>query len=180
VADFRSAAFRSRPFSVDLDGTEYWFPSVTAATWLSCLAESNWPRAVLGLAEAESFDTFADQAATGARRPADMPRLARAALAEAAGRPWWEAERLSATALEQPGVLGTVLAKGVDPSRMTLAAFLAVIWSAITQGAEKSERMRIEAELSVPPPEALEEADDAFDMTATVQQMRNIPGVRVG
>lgn len=105
-----------------------------------------------------------------------LVQLGHAALAEAAGRPWWEAERLIGT-LSSDAVLGTLLMRGCDPSRMTLAALLSAVWTLLMEGRkDDAARAMLEAELTMPPPEAAGEAPED-DMSSMVAAMRAMPGV---
>jgi hypothetical protein len=181
VADFSSAAFRDTPVEVELNGRAYAFPVLSAQRWLTMLADKRrWAVLVLHHAEPESYEAFLDEAEAGRASAEDLARLARMVLAESAGRPWWEAERLCNAVLTSPMLTGDVLSRGVDPGRLTLAAFLAVVWTRATQGAKQTDRMQLEAELMAPPPEALQDMDDAMDLTSMAQMFRGMQGARVG
>lgn len=181
MADFSSAVFRDTPVTVTQDGRDYVFPVLTAQQWLAAMAQrERWPVLVLHHADADSIETFLDEAEAGRADADALLRLARAVLAESAGRPWWEAERLCVLALSRPELLGEVLSRGVDPARMTIAAFLAVLWSRVVQGVSETERMAAQAQLSAPPPEALPEMGDDMDLTAMAQMFRGMQGARVG
>ena len=140
----------------------------------------SWPVRVLHQAETDSYEAFLDRVETGEADPAALLRLARAVLSEAAGRPWWEAERLCMTVISNPALTGEVLSRGVDPGTMTLAAFLAVVWARATQGVPQTDRMAMEAQLVSPPPEALPEVGDSVDLAAMAQMFRGMQGARVG
>lgn len=178
VADFPSAAFRRGPFTVDLDGTSYVFPAMNAAQWLDLLVRRDWPLAVVQQMPEESYDHFTGQPEVNARY---LERLACAALATAGGRTWWETFRLAHIVTSNPNVLGSVLMRGTDPERLTLAAFLSCVRVMIMQGLEEIQRTQLDMELTMPPPEALEaEGPQEMSMEDLVAQMRGIPGVSVG
>jgi len=181
VADFSTASFRDTPIEVEYNGCTYSFPVLSAQRWLTMLSDRNrWPVRVLHHAEPESYERFMDEAEAGRATRDDLVFLARKVLSESAGRSWWEVERLCNAVLTSPNLTGDVLSRGVDPDRLTLAAFLAVVWARATQGAKQTERMQMEAELMAPPPEALADMDDSMDLSAVAQMFRGMQGARVG
>ncbi len=62
---------------------------------------------------------------------------------------------------------------------MTLAAFLALVHATVMQAQDRMGQMKFDAEISMPPPEALDEVPEE-DVSVTVERMRAIAGVRVG
>lgn len=181
MAEFAAASFREDPYAVEMDGHTYVFPVLSAAKWLALLTDANgWPARVLHHADADSYEAFLDQVEAGVLGPADVTRLARLVFAEQAGRSWWEAERLARSVLGTPALTAAVLVRGLDPSRLTLAAFLAVVWSRATEGASQADRMAMEAQLMAPPPEAMAEMGDEMDLGAVATMFRGMQGVRVG
>lgn len=178
MADFSTAAFRREPFTVDVDGHEYTFPALSAAAWLDVLAQPGWSMLVFWLCDDGAHQAFVDRVERGDAGKAELTRIIHAAMSAAGGRPWWEVERLAGICLAQPTVLGTVLMRGVDPARCTLAAFLAVVWTLIMQNGSDTERTQREMEITAPPPEALEEEQpEPVGMEELVARMRAAPGV---
>lgn len=178
MADFPTAVFRQDPFTVTVDDRPYTFPALNAAQWLDVMAQRNWTGHVLALCDTEAHEGFVDRAERGEADHAELLRIVHAAVAEAGGRNWWEVTRLVAGCLSQPSFLGALLMRGLDPSRCTLAAFLAVAWSVMTQNGSDMERATREMELTTPPPEALEEHEpEPMDMNELVARMRAAPGV---
>lgn len=176
MSDALRAAFSRDPLTVQADGITYRIPYRPAAPWLALLASANWHMAVFRLVDGAAYEAFMERAEDGQAGAGELARMAHAALTVAAGRPWWEAERLVGT-LSDPSLLGAVLRSGVDPETLSLAAFLAVVYSVLVTGQDTAGRMKIDAELSVPPPEAAgDDMDD--DMTSVVEAMRRLPGVR--
>lgn len=168
------AVFRTSGFTVRVEGQSYFFPYHCATEWVECAANQS---SFIGLADERSYDLFVQRAENGTVDQDTLAQLGRTALSEAAGRPWWEAQRLIGT-LSSDSVLGTLLMHGCDPSRMTLAALLSAVWTLLMQGqADDTARITLEAELTMPPPEAAgdETADD--DMASMVAAMRSMPGV---
>lgn len=180
MSDFSEAAFRpGEEFWVELDGDLYFFPVLsTAEDWLALLGNPDWASNVLRRCSSSTFTAMLDRVAEGDSPSATPLRLARAALADAAGRPWWEAQRLAAHALT-PEILGAVLMRGVQPRALTLAAFLAVTETVIRNGLDDAKRMQFEMELTSPPPEALDEAPEE-DPAAVIARLRGMTGARIG
>lgn len=180
VADLAPAAFREGSVRVEYKGETYAFPVLSASRWMEILSSPVWPSRVMLEADGPSYDRFMELAEDGRVDSSDLLRVACMVADEQAGRPWWEGVKLAHLCLNNARVLGTVLMWGVRPETMTFAAFLAVIWAVITQNASPTDMMRYEAELAVPPPEAVIERGDDTDMSAVVQRLRNIPGVSIG
>lgn len=183
MADFGSAVFRTTPFPVRAREHEFLFPCRSAREWLEMLGSDNWIVAAVGSLGNDDHERLLDLIESGELGEADVRALAHAALAGAGGRPWWEAQRLAAACMSDGGrLLGAVLTGGVDPSRLTLAAFLACVWATLTKGADAQQIVKLEAELVIPPPEATpeerEELDD--DMGSMVERLRSMPGVSIG
>lgn len=178
MADFSTAVFRRGPFTVTVGEYSYTFPALSAAVWLDILSQRSWVTGVLGLCDDDAYQAFVDRAEQGDADEGELKRIAHAAIAEAAGRPWWEATRLAGVCLHQPTVVGTMLMRGVQPDSCTLAAFLAIVWSLLTQNGTDLERTQREMELTMPPPEALEEDQPApMALDDLVARMRAAPGV---
>lgn len=180
MADLRSAAFRSHPFRVGVRGVELEFPPLPAARWLGAIPYG--AHAVLHLSG--SVDAVIDALQDGEMELEDVKRLINLAIGEAAGRPYWEAERLIGSVFndtDRGRVLGEMTLAGVDPERITLAAFCSAVWSLLIRNADSTQRLTMEAELSIPPDDA--EAEDfgpEEDFAAMTQRMRAMPGVSVG
>lgn len=182
MPDLRSAAFRTIPFTVHYKGTPFRFPPLPASEWIEAICDA--APAVLTLMETDSYDVFLDAIGDGSLVTSDLQGIANRAVAEAGGRPWWEVQRLIGSLLhpESGGrLLGAVLATGVQPERVTLAAFCAVIWFTVTKGADATELMKAESKLSVPPSGIdLDEIPEDDDFEAAARRMQNTPGMRIG
>lgn len=178
MAEFSTAAFRQGPFTVEVGGHLYVFPALSAAQWLDTLAQPGWDTEVFRLCDDEAHEAFVERADNGEADRPELLRIVHLAVAEAGGRNWWEVTRLAGICLGQPSFLGSILLRGIDPSRCTLAAFLAVAWSLITQNGTEMEHAQREMELTTPPPEALEEEQpEPVSMEDLVARMRAAPGV---
>lgn len=181
MADLRSAAFRTDPFSV----RGYTWPHLNAARWLDLLSTGAWPVRLIQAMDGEAHERLLADVESGALAvPDGLLPLAREVLSEAAGRPWWEVETLVSTCYGGDGrVLGMVLLSGIDPGSVTLASFCCAVWAQVTKGADGIELMKAEAQLKVPPPEVTAEEleqQPEEDMAAMVERMRAMSGARIG
>lgn len=180
MADHPSALFRTEPFTVTVDGRDYVFPHIAADRWMDMLSRPDWVSRVFHLLDDDSYSRFVDLAESGDVGVEELKRLVFAVLSEAAGRPWWEALRLAGSVNHSMPLAGAVLMRGLDPSRITLAAFLAVVWSVIMQNKSGTERAQAEMELSMPHEDATEDDIPEPDMGDLVARMRAAPGISVG
>lgn len=179
MADHPHALFRTEPFTVTVDCQEYVFPHLPADQWMAMLAHPDWITHVFHRLDEDGYTAFLDRAETGDAGVDELKRIGFAVLTEAAGRPWWEAVRLAGSCNVNLSLAGTVLSRGIDPSRMSIAAFLAVVWSVIMQGRDATQRAQVEMELSVPPEDATDEVPEP-DINDLVARMRAAPGVSIG
>lgn len=184
MADLASAAFRAGPLEIVHREVRYVFPHRSAAEWMTLVSEQTWPFDLVQSMEFESYERMLDAAESGAFETADILPLARAVLAAAGGRPWWEVQRLCNVAVAGDGrLLGALVLNGADPARLSLAAFCAAVWARLTENLDATGMMKAEAELQIPPPEvtaAEMAAAEQRSMADLVQAARSMPGVRTG
>lgn len=183
MADLSSAAFRTGLFSVTYKGLELEVRTESAREWLESFGRGTWVRDVRLMVTEESYDLVLDAAANGHLTDDDVLPLARTIMAVAAGRPWWEAERLVASLWPSGGrLLGTLVLAGVDPARLTLAAYCSAVWAQLTKGADTEQMMKLESQLQIPPPGVTPDEMEAFDdgWGMDVNQLRSMPGMSVG
>jgi hypothetical protein len=154
-----------------------------AAVWCELLSANTWPVRLIQLMEPEPYEKVLAVIESEELDKEGLIALARATLADAAGRPWWEAERLVSACFNEGGrLLGMLLLAGVRPEKLTLAAFCCAVWAQITKGADATQLMKAQSELLIPPPDVpLEDLEDSGDdMAAMVASLRNMPGARIG
>jgi hypothetical protein len=185
VPDLRTAAFRTEPFTITYNGQALTFRHEPASVWLDVQSRASWVYAICQLADVASYERMLDAVSDGVLRTDDMPRIARAALAEAGGRAWWEVERLISVVYgdgDGGRLLGALVLAGVDPTRITLAAFCSAVWARLTQGADTMQTMKLESQLTIPPAEASEEEVTASEegFGDPVARLRQLPGVSIG
>ena len=179
MPNLAAAAFRTTTSPV----RGYDFPRLSAAEWCELLSANTWPVRLVQLMDAEPYEKMLAAIEDEELDKEGLIALARAALADAAGRPWWEAERLVTSCFNEGGrLLGMLLLAGVRPETLTLAAFCCAVWAQITKGADATQLMKAQSELLIPPPDVpLEDLEDSGDdMAVMVASLRNMPGARIG
>jgi hypothetical protein len=182
VADHRGAAYRSLPFRVTSGSLSVEFPAVPASQWLSILTGEGGRRGVLQLLPAGQMDALLDALSAGQATVQDVSRITQSAVTEASGYPWWQAEMLISSVVgEDRRVLGGLVLAGVDPERITLAAYCAAVWALLTRNASEESLMKLEAQMMTPPPGVdIDELDEVEDFDAVARSLRATPGARVG
>lgn len=181
MADLGHAAYGRSGVWAEADGHQYFFPYAPAGAWLDRITDPHhFAVRVIHLMDPDFHELFLDRIEESAHARQDILQLARSAIAAASGRKWWEAERLSHLACTDT-VIGSVMATGADPERMSLAAYLSLVWVTVARNLDENKRMSIEMELTMPPPEAVDEAvPETMDLNSTVAMLRSLPGVRTG
>lgn len=181
MADLGHAAYGRSGVWAEAAGHRYLFPYAPAGTWLDRMTDPHhFAVRVIHLMDPDFHELFLDRIEENTHARRDILQLARAAIAAASGRKWWEAERLAHLACADT-VIGSVMATGADPERMSLAAYLSLVWVTVAKNLDENKRMAVEMELTLPPPEAVEQNDvPEMDLSSTVAMLRNLPGVRTG
>jgi hypothetical protein len=143
-----AAVVRCWAVDVDLGPHTVTIPALPARPWLTALITEGWAGIVPGLLPADS--PVDDLITDGTITSAECTAAARAALAAAAGCPWWTAQRLAHGCVA--GELGAELVlRGVDPDRLPLAAYLAAGYRAASRHLDDPKRARLDSQLEAPP-----------------------------
>jgi hypothetical protein len=125
--------FRLRPVDVQFGGWLYRMEPRPAADWIEAVLSGDLADIFPGL------------------------RAAHEALAAAAGRPWWEAQRLIQSASDpriKAVVFGALVRSGFDFEVRPLAAFLDAAYSFAVENTTEEQRAKLDLELKTPPPGA--------------------------
>lgn len=143
------------PVSVILGNVTYTIPGVRADRWLLALTASgdDITTAVLpGMLPTEQQSDLMLRMMRGHIDPEDIADAAWAAIKMASGLEWWEAIRLTG-AVDQPRgeLYGRLLLAGVDPRRLTLAAWCAAVFAHLMTGLDEKERSKVMQSLIMPP-----------------------------
>lgn len=150
-----TASLRPRAVDVEFAGWLYRIEVLPAADWIEAIQSGDLAAVFPGLLrdrelEYEIWSTLVDGSAT----EADLVAAAHAAIGSAAGRSWWEAQRLVTAAMHERTsavVLGSLARSGFDLQTRALAAFLDAAYSFAVQNAGEEQRMRLDIELRTPP-----------------------------
>ncbi len=159
-------ARRRGPLSFVLDGQTYDIAPQPARVWMLALFGGDPEDLLLDvLTEEEAEDLW--EAAVDEDDPLTLGMLARigqSMLTRAAGRPWWQASMLLATAaVNWNTYIAVARDRGIgDPSEWPVDELCAWIYLRMTQYAKEEDRVRIDADLATPP-EALMDLEDDVD-----------------
>lgn len=145
-----AAILRCWRVDVELAGGTYTIPALPAVHWLQAILEGSHFDLIPGLLSDEDGGDIDDQLVAGVVTYGEIRDAARAAIAAAAGMKWWTAERLAYAALST-WVGGELLLRGVDPERVSLGAYLAAAYRAVTRIVDEQKRIRIDMDLERPP-----------------------------
>lgn len=161
------AALRPWPIDIELGEWEYTVPARSAAEWLVAVLDEDGAAIVPGLFNetdrAEVFDAYA----AGLVASEDLARASRDVLEAAAGRPWWEADRLIRGAAHPDAwavVSGELVGHGIDLERISIAAYCNAVYAFAVRNADADARQRLDFEIRRLPigvdPDELYDADE--------------------
>jgi hypothetical protein len=147
------AALKIWALDVDLGGQTFTVPALPAADWfLAILAEDVPLPLIPGLLDGEAEGEITDMLLAGEITPDDVIKRSRELLTAAAGRPWWEADRLIRSSAASWNIIGGELTRlGVDLHAVSLAAALNAIYVICVRTMDEKERNKFDIELRVPP-----------------------------
>lgn len=153
VATDALAALRVWAIDVELAGETFVVPPRPASDWFVAILDEDTPLPLIpGLMEGDAEERITDLLLDGAINAEDIVRRSRELLTEAAGRPWWEADRLIRSAGASWHIIGGELTRlGVDLDRVSLAAALNAIYVICVRTMDEKERNRFDIDLRVPP-----------------------------
>lgn len=153
-----SAFVRSDPFPVTVGAHTFVMPAYMADQWLTALSPDLVRGVIPGLLDPDDMALVVTSLMTETISYQDVERAALDAITTASGRPWWEAVKLTGWADSRSGeTYGNLLLNGIHPERLTFAAWCAAMLAWVMRGRDEKERMKIEFDLMVPPPMAMDE-----------------------
>ena len=156
-----AAYLRCAPFPIRVGTHDVQMPAHMADRWLTAMATDTVRGVVPGLLAPADAAMVVHSLMSGDLTYQELQRAALDAIACAAGRPWWEAMRLAGWADGKSGeTYGNLILHGVHPHGVTLAAWCAAMLAYVMRGRELKDRQKIEFDLMVPPPEAVDEIVD--------------------
>lgn len=147
------AALRIWALDVDLAGETFTVPPRPAADWFLAILDEDTPLPLIpGLMTGADEDRIQDMLLDGEIDPELIVTRSRELLTAAAGRPWWEADRLIRSSGASWHIIGGELTRlGVDLAAVSLAAALNAIYVICTRTMDEKERNRFDIDLRLPP-----------------------------
>lgn len=147
------AALRVWALEVELAGETFVVPPRPAADWFLAILDEDVPLPLIpGMMEASAEDEVADLLLDGSLTVEEITTRSRELLTAAAGRPWWEADRLIRSAGASWHIIGGELTRlGVDLDKVSLAAALNAIYVVCVRTMDEKERNKFDIDLRLPP-----------------------------
>jgi hypothetical protein len=147
------AALRIWAIDVDLGGDTFTVPPRPAVDWFLAILDEETPLPLIpGLMGGDAEERVADLLLDGTVTAEDIAKRSRELLTAAAGRPWWEADRLIRSSGESWHIIGGELTRlGVDLGKVSLAAALNAIYVICVRTMDEKERNKFDIDLRMPP-----------------------------
>jgi hypothetical protein len=147
------AALRIWALDVELGGEVFTVPARPAADWFVAILDDDVPLPLIpGLMDSDAEDRISDMLLDGEIAAEDIAVRSRELLTAAAGRPWWEADRLIRSSGESWHIIGGELTRlGVDLGTVPLAAALNAIYVVCVRTMDEKERNKFDIDLRMPP-----------------------------
>lgn len=168
------ASIRSAPIQVEIAGWEYVIEPVPAGRWIEAVVSREWAAIFPALlCDRELEQDVWRLVIAGKAGHDDLEAAAKAALAAAGGRSWWEAQRLVFAATSErtsATVLGGLVRAGFDFMSRPLGAFLDAVYSFALDGCSEDQRIKLEMELKTPP--AGVDVDELYDDDEAAEEFR--------
>lgn len=122
------ALLRADPIPVEVGPHRVTVPGMMADGWLLLLESGRLNDVVPGALPLPDAALVADALISGDATPQDVVGAAKAVVREVSGRAWYEAVRVALLSADNGGaVLAGVMLQGVDPARVTYAAWCATV-----------------------------------------------------
>jgi hypothetical protein len=147
------AALRIWALEVDLAGETFVVPPRPAVDWFLAILSEDVPLPLIpGLMDGDAEERIGDMLMDGEVTAELIIQRSRELLTEAAGRPWWEADRLIRSSGASWHIIGGELTRlGVDLGTVSLAAALNAIYVICVRTMDEKERNRFDIDLRLPP-----------------------------
>ncbi|HEX5199330.1 MAG TPA: hypothetical protein VFW27_05260 [Actinoplanes sp.] len=163
------AALKIWALEVELAGETFTVPARPAADWfLAILDEEAVLPLIPGMMGAEAEDRIGEMLLDEEIDTDLIVTRSRELLTAAAGRPWWEADRLIRSSAASWHIIGGELTRlGVDLEKVSLAAALNAIYVICVRTMDEKERNKFDIDLRLPPigVEGVK-AEDMYDQRA--------------
>lgn len=139
---------------VTLGGRDYHLRPALADEWLAILLESPIDASLIipGMAEDADEEALEDALLAGEVTAGDIEETCREVITMAAGRDWWWATNLvMSVAGAWMIIYGSLLAKGLDPQRLSLGAMLDAMYAECASRMDKQHLQDFDRQLNMPP-----------------------------
>jgi len=151
------------PVSVQLGGHQFEVPAQPAAWWLSMLMDPNSDLLDLfpGCLDDAGQDVVNNLLFEGVVPLEDLHKTVLDIVGTNAARDWWVVFRLVEVARISWHTIGAeMLSRGVDPGRLSLAAWLDVLTVTLMKNIDPKDATMFAMKLEAPPPEAVAEVKE--------------------
>lgn len=147
------AALKIWTLDVDLAGETFTVPPRPASDWFVAILDVETPLPIIpGLMDGDAEERITDMILSGQVGTDEIVTRCRELLTAAAGRPWWEADRLIRSSAESWQIIGGELTRlGVDLGEVSLAAALNAIYVVCVRTMDEKERNKFDIDLRMPP-----------------------------
>lgn len=173
------AALRIWGIEVEMAGVTFEVPPRPAADWFVAILSEDVPLPLIpGMMDAAAEERIADLMLDDKIDVDLIVQRSRELLTEAAGRPWWEADRLIRSAGASWHIIGGELTRlGVDLDKVSLAAALNAIYVICVRTMDEKERNKFDIDLRLPPigVEGVK-AEDMYDQRAAESAFASLMG----
>ena len=163
-------SLRPWPVWLTVNGEELEIPALCAADWLAILMNEDLDLedVLPGLLGDEDDEILEELLLEGLLTVDDKDQLSLEVISTVAGRPWWVALRLIGAASHSWDALGAEMVRKADASRLSLSAWLDVLFHTTLLATDEDKRTMFQLKLEVPPegygpkPEELTIGTDTF------------------
>lgn len=147
------AALKIWALDVDLGEQTFTVPARPAVDWFLAILSEDVPLPLIpGMMDADAEEEITDMLLAGEITPDEVVKRSRELLTAAAGRPWWEADRLIRSSAASWNIIGGELTRlGVDLHAVSLAAALNAIYVICVRTMDEKERNKFDIDLRLPP-----------------------------
>jgi len=147
------AALKIWALDVELAGENFVVPARPAVDWFLAILDEETPLPLIpGLMDSAAEDRITDLLLDGEVDADLIVKRSRELLTAAAGRPWWEADRLIRSSGASWHIIGGELTRlGVDLGKVSLAAALNAIYVICVRTMDEKERNKFDIDLRLPP-----------------------------
>lgn len=147
------AALKIWALDVDLGGETLEVPARPAVDWFLAILSEDVPLPLIpGLMDGDAEERITDMILDGTVTTDEIITRSRELLTAAAGRPWWEADRLIRSSAQSWQIIGGELTRlGVDLGAVSLAAALNAIYVVCVRTMDEKERNKFDIDLRLPP-----------------------------